>query len=153
MTTGLCEYAGLWPQLRATMKSGGWVPAPDAQLRIWAGTTKKSIHHDLDPVARLDLGVGVEAVQDAEAFRRAIDAGHAVRQRFHGVAGLHGDDLDAQRARGLDFVEREAAERIHGLARVALALGGLLLGGEDEPVDVAAEAQRIDLELPGVAMR
>ena len=49
---------------------------------------RTSIHHDLDAVARLDLGVGVEAVEDAEAFRRTVDAGHAVRQRFHGIAGL-----------------------------------------------------------------
>src|ERR1700681_2970009 len=113
----------------------------------------ESIHHDLDAVAGLDLGVGVEAVEYAEALGGAIDAGHAMRQRFHGIAGLRGDDLDSQRARGLNFLERQAAERIHGLTRVALALGGLLLGGENEPVDVTAEAQRIDLELPRIAMR
>ena len=100
----------------------------------------------------LDLGVGIEPVEDAKALGRAVDAGHAVRQRFHGVAGLHGDDLDAQRTRGLDLLQRQAAEGIDGFARVAIALGGLLLGGEDEAIDVAAEAQRIDLELPLVAM-
>ena len=123
----------------------------DKACRVLA-TRRASIHHDLDAVARLDLGVGVEPVEDAEALGRAVDAGHAVRQRFHGIAGLHVDDLDAQRPRGLDFLQRQPAEGIDGLARVALAFGGLLLGGEDEAVDVAAEAQRIDLELPLVAM-
>jgi hypothetical protein len=33
-----------------------------------------------------------------------------VGERFHGVAGLRGDDLDAQGTRGLDFVQRQAAE-------------------------------------------
>src|SRR6476620_5212986 len=99
-----------------------------------------SIHHDLHAVPWLDLGVLVEAVEDAEAFGGAVDAGHAVGERFHGVAGLRGDDLDAQGARGLDFFQRQAAERVYGLARIALALGVALLGDEDEAVDVAAVA-------------
>jgi hypothetical protein len=82
-----------------------------------------------------------------------VDAGHAVRQRFHGVARLHGDHLDAQRPRLLDFLEAQAAERVDGLARVAVAFGGFLPGRKDETVDVAAEAQRVDLELPLVAGR
>src|SRR5713226_10596279 len=113
---------------------------------------RASIHHDLDAIARLDLAVHIEPVENPEPFRRAVDAGHAVRQRFHGIAGLHGDDLDAQRPRRLDFLERQAAERIHRLARVALAFGGLLAAGKDEAVDVAAEAQRVDLEMTLIAM-
>jgi membrane-associated phospholipid phosphatase len=69
-----------------------------------------SIHHDLDAVANFDLGAGVEAVEDTEALGRMVDAGHAVRERIHGVAGLHGDDLDAQGPCRLDFIERQAAE-------------------------------------------
>src|ERR1035437_657343 len=119
----------------------------------WPGRVLNSIHHDLDEVAHLDLGMGVEPVQDTKALGRAVDAGHAVRQRFHGIAGLHGNDLDAQRARSLNFLERQPAEGIDGLARVAVALGGLLPGGENEAVDVAAETQRIDPELPLIAVR
>ena len=101
-----------------------------------------SIHHDLHAFPWLDLGVLVEAVEDTKALGGAVDAGHAVGEGFHGVAGLRGDDLDAQRTRGLDFFQRQATERVDGLARIALAFGGALLGGEDEAVDVAAEAQR-----------
>src|ERR1700755_956208 len=103
-----------------------------------------SIHHDLHAVPRLHLGMRVEPVQNPKALRRAIAAGHAVGERFHGVAGLHGDDLDAQRPGGLDFLQRQPAERVYGLAGVALAFGGLLPGGKNEAVDVTAEAQRID---------
>jgi hypothetical protein len=47
--------------------------------RIAPGTTRfASIHHDLHQIPHLDLGVGVEAVEDAEAVRGAVDAGHAV---------------------------------------------------------------------------
>src|SRR5829696_8017320 len=112
-----------------------------------------SIHHDLHAVPWLDLGVLVEAVEDAEALGGAVDAGHAVGEGFYGIAGLRGDDLDAQGTRGLDFFQRQAAERVDGLARVALALGGALIGGENETVDVAAVAQRKDLELPLIAVR
>src|SRR4051812_1215216 len=41
-----------------------------------------SIHHDLDAVAHLDLGGAAEPVEQAEAFHRVVDAGHAMRQRF-----------------------------------------------------------------------
>src|SRR5262249_41095324 len=109
------------------------------------------VHDDLHAVAHLDLGACFQAVEDAEAFGRAVDAAHAVGERFHGVAGLHGDDLEAQGTRGLDFLQRQAAEGVDGLARVALALGGLLPRGEDEAVDVGAEAQHINLEMPLVA--
>ncbi len=61
--------------------------------------------------------------------------------------------LMRKRTRGLDFFQRQAAKRVHGFARIALAFGVALLGGEDEAVDVAAEAQRVDLELPLVAVR
>src|SRR5207253_10898790 len=52
----------------------------------------------------------------------------------------------------LDFFQRQTAERGHGLAGVAFAFQGLLFGREDEAVDVAAEAQRIDAKLPLVAV-
>ena len=65
---------------------------------------RASIHHDLHEIAHLDLGVGVQPVEHAKTLGGAVDAGHAVRQRFDGIAGLHGDDLDAQRPRGLDFL-------------------------------------------------
>jgi len=39
---------------------------------------RASIHHDLDAVARLDLGVRLEPVEDAEALCGAVDARHAV---------------------------------------------------------------------------
>ena len=110
----------------------------DARANIRDATGAEG-QHDLDAVSRLDLGVALEAVEDAEAFGGMIDGGHAMRQRVHGVARLHGDHLDAQRPCRLDFLEREAAERIDGLAGVAFALGGLLLGGENEAVDVAAK--------------
>src|SRR6266404_381635 len=37
-----------------------------------------SVHHDLHAIAHLDLGMGVENVQDTKALRRAVDPGHAV---------------------------------------------------------------------------
>ena len=83
----------------------------------------ESIHHDLDAVARLDLGIDVEPVQDPKALRRTVDAGHAVQQQLDGIAGLRGNDLDPQRPGGLNLLQRQAAEGIHGFARVALALG------------------------------
>src|ERR1700744_2703459 len=113
---------------------------------------RASIHHDLHAVADLHLGPAVEAVEHTEPLDRMVDAGHAVGQRFHGIAGLHGDHLDTQRTRLLDLLERELAERVDGFARVGVALGGLLPGREDEAVDVAVHAHRIDLELPLVAM-
>jgi hypothetical protein len=76
----------------------------------FAHPTAASIRHDLHAIPHLHLSVAIEAVEHAETFGRVIDAGHAVGERFHGVAGLHGDDLDAQGARGLDLVERQAAE-------------------------------------------
>src|SRR5438132_6675232 len=112
-----------------------------------------SIHHDLHAIPWLDLGVLVEAVEDAEALGGAVDASHTVGEGFHGIAGLRGDDLDTQGTCGLNFFQRQAAERVDGLARIALALGVALLGGEDEAVDVAAVAQRKDLELPLIAVR
>ena len=72
--------------------------------------TAASIRHDLHTIAHLHLRVALEPVEHAKTLGRVIDAGHAVGERFHGIAGLHGDDLDAQRARGLDLVERQAAE-------------------------------------------
>src|SRR4029077_5785764 len=93
---------------------------PDSPFEIPDSRFRASIHHDLHTVARLDLGVGVEAVENAEALGRAVDAGHAVGERFHGVAGLHRDDFYAQRACRLNLLERQAAERVDGLARVAL---------------------------------
>src|ERR1700736_1679539 len=105
-----------------------------AHLRMTGGALS-SIHYDLDAIPRLDLGMRIESVEHAESLGRMMDAGHAVRQRFHGVAGLHGDDLDAQGTRGLDFIQRQAAERVDGLARIAIAFGGLLFGREDEAVD------------------
>ncbi len=55
--------------------------AMDSGLALRASTRDctASIHHDLDAVAHLDLGAGVEAVEDAEALDRMVDAGHAVR--------------------------------------------------------------------------
>jgi hypothetical protein len=44
-----------------------------------------------------------------------------VRQRFHCVAGLHGDDFYTQRPRGLNLLKRQAAER----AMVSRALRSL----------------------------
>src|SRR5436190_21438341 len=84
-------------------------------LRL-AGTTAASIHHDLHLVAHLDLRVRFQAVEDAEALRGAVDAGHAVGERFHGVAGLHGDDLEAQGPGGLHFFKGQATEGVDGLA-------------------------------------
>src|SRR5690242_1797924 len=75
-----------------------------------AASGEGSIHHDLDPVADLDLGLAVEAVEHAETLDGVVDAGHAVGEGFHGVAGLHRDHLDAQRTRLLDFLERQLAE-------------------------------------------
>src|SRR6266403_444331 len=98
-------------------------------------------------------GDDTAVAEDAEALHRAVDRGHAVRQRFNGIAGLRGNDFYSKRPRGLNFLQRQAAEGIHGFARVAVALGGLLLGGENEAVDVAAEAQRVDPELPLIALR
>ena len=115
-------------------------------------TRRESIHHDLDEVAHFHLSMDVQPVQDTEAVGRAVDAGHAVRQRFHGVAGLYGNDFYPQRSRRLNFLERQSPERIHGFARVAVALGGLLPGGENEAVDVAAETQCVDSELPLIAV-
>src|SRR6266404_6205105 len=113
-----------------------WVPA-------FAGTTARiSIRHDLHAVARPDLRVNFEPVENPKTLDGTIDPGHAVGERLHGVAGLRGDDLNPQRAGGLNLVQRQTAERVHGFARVAVALGGLLLGGENEAVDVAAETQR-----------
>src|SRR5260370_16942757 len=116
-------------------------------------TAVKLIHHDLDAIAHLDLGMDVEPVQDAKALGGAVDPGHAVRQRLHGVARLHGNDLDAQWPRGLDLLQRQAAERMHRFARVAVALGGLLPAGEDEAVDIPAETPGKDPELPFLALR
>src|SRR5579864_5191443 len=65
------------------------------------GRAASSIHHDLHPIAHLDLRVCVEPVQHAEALHGVVDVVHAVGEGFDGVAGLHGDDLDAQRAGGL----------------------------------------------------
>ncbi len=50
-----------------------------------------SIHHDLHEVAHLHLGMRVEPVQHAKALGGAVDAGHAVGERFHGVAGRKPD--------------------------------------------------------------
>jgi hypothetical protein len=62
-----CEYAFRDPRFAAQARPG--------MTRFRA-----SIHHDLHAVARLDLGMGLEPVEDAEALDRAVDAGHAVRQ-------------------------------------------------------------------------
>src|SRR5256885_15167162 len=64
------------------------------------GAPGTSVDHDLHLVAHLDLSMCFQPVQNAETLCGAVDAGHAVGQRFHGVAGLHGDDLDAQRPCG-----------------------------------------------------
>ena len=72
-------------------------------------------------------------------------------QRFHRIAGLHRNDSDPQRACGLNLFQRQAAERAHGLPRIALTLCRLLLGRKNEAIDVAAEAQGIDPELPLIA--
>src|SRR5213082_2680671 len=45
---------------------------------------RRSIHYDLDEIAHLDLGTGIQPVQDAKALRWTIDAGHPVRQRLNG---------------------------------------------------------------------
>ena len=40
---------------------------------------RRSIHHDLDPAAHLDLRMLVETVEHAETLRGMIDARHAMR--------------------------------------------------------------------------
>src|SRR6185437_17108579 len=77
-----------------------------------AASGEGSIHHDLDAIADLDLGPAVEAIENAEPLDGVVDAGHAVGEGFHGVAGLHCNHLDAQRARLLDFLERQLAEGV-----------------------------------------
>ena len=78
---------------------------PNAVTGMYGFRGLASIHHDLHAIAGLDLRVGVEAVEHAETLDWAVDAGHAVRQRFHGIARLRGDYLDAQRSSGLDFFQ------------------------------------------------
>src|SRR5258705_1492713 len=86
-----------------------------------------SIHHDLHTIPWLDLGVLVEAVEDAEALGRAVDAGHAVGEGFDRIARLCRDDLDAQGTSGLDFFQRHATVGLHRTARIALTLSASLL--------------------------
>ena len=151
---GACHRA----RIRATRRLGR-----DDEIEIAHGRSRSrvrfaprddgcaSVDDDLDEVARPQPGAGVEAVQHTEAVHRAIDTLHPGRHRFHRIAGLHGDDLDSQRPRGLYLGQRQAPERIHGVAETAVSLGGFCLGREDETVDVAAETQRIDPELPLIA--
>ena len=94
----------------------------------------------------------VEPIEHAKALRGMIEPCHAVRKRLYGVAGLHRDDLDTKRARGLDFLKRQSAERIDGLARIPLGLCGLLPVSENEALYVGAESQREHLELPLIAV-
>src|SRR6202158_5255072 len=59
------------------------------------GRRESLVHHDLHEIAHLHLGVAVQPIEHAKPIGGAIDAGHAVRQRIHGIAGLHGDDFDS----------------------------------------------------------
>jgi hypothetical protein len=59
---------------------------PDGYVRWWArkcfahptaqgrDDDDELVHHDLHAVARLDLGVGFEAVENAKTFGGAVDA-------------------------------------------------------------------------------
>src|SRR5213075_3133680 len=96
--------------LRTLRHRRGALRAFPAMTGIMTRFDRPSIHHDLDEIAHLDLGTSVQPVQDAKALRRTIDARHPVRQRLHGIAGLHGNDFYAQRAGRLDFLKRQPAE-------------------------------------------
>ena len=73
-----------WQNLKAPRDPAAVIPPGGRRRTPWLRRIDTipwvagSIDHDLDAVARLDLGVGVEAVEDAEAFCRTIDAGHAM---------------------------------------------------------------------------
>ena len=93
--------------------------------RIPAAATS-SLHHELDPLARLERFALLEAIEGQEALERPVAGRHALRQAFGGVARRDGDDLEAKRLRRVDLVERQAAERPDRLAerRSLSALAG-----------------------------
>src|SRR5436305_1663565 len=59
-----------------------------------------------DDTATLGGGTSAKPVKDATARGRTIDAGHPVRQRLSGIAGLHGSNFCARGGGVLDFNTR-----------------------------------------------
>src|SRR5260370_14623647 len=98
----------------SSMNHAVWVPAPDAQLRIWAGTTAYSLHLLIGVNAPqpllLDPAVKAIAGDAAPAGRAFLDLGHDAGLQPRGnraarigtivewrefVLGLHDDDCGA----------------------------------------------------------
>ena len=63
-----------------------------------------------------------------------------------------GHDLDPQRLGRLAFRQAHAAEGPDRIAEGAVDLRRHALGGEDEAIDIAAEAHRIEPERPLIAL-
>ena len=92
-----------------------------------------------------------QPVEHEKPLQRVIGYRHALGQFLRRLVGAHGDDLQPQRMDRRAFLQAHASEGCDRLAEGAVARRRHRLGGEDEAIDVAAEAQGKQPERPLLA--
>ena len=125
-------------------------PRPSNPAR---STPRALLDHDLHFAAGFEPLARLEAVEHAEAFELAVCNRHAHGELLDGIARPDRDHLQAKRLGALDFRQAHAAEGTNRFAENAVRFGRAMLGGEDEAIDVAAEPDGIEPEIPLIAFR
>src|SRR5215472_11257604 len=108
-------------------------------------------YDDFHQVAGLEALARLQAVEDAEALDLVVGRRHPARQLLDRVAATDRENPQPQRPRRLAFRQAHAAEGPDRVAKRAVDLRRHVLGGENEAIDVAAEAHRKQAERPLVA--
>ena len=106
---------------------------------------------NLDLAPRLEPIAWIEAVQHPESFDGAVGNRHPARQFIDRVARSYRDELQPQRLGILDLGQAHAPKCTDRFAKGAVDLGRAMLGGKDEAINVAAEADGVKPEIPLVA--
>ena len=114
--------------------------------------SKPLFNNDFNLAPRLQPVAGIEPVQSAETLDGTIGNHHFAGQFLHRIARRHRDDLQAKRLGILDFREAHAAEGADRFAENPVGFRCAMFDGEYEPVDVAAKPDRVEAEIPLVAL-
>ncbi len=112
------------------------------------------LHDECYQIARLQLVVHVQSVQDAEAFELTVGVAHLAGQLLDRVARAErrrpSDAADARERASGDASPRR--KLLTASREMLVDLRRLVLCGEDEAIDFAAEADRIKAKAPRIAI-
>src|SRR5262245_31393731 len=103
-------------------------------VRVW------SFNDNFDLVARLQLVLLSEAVERPESFERVVGRCHAVCEFLDSIVWSDGHDFQTKRPDLLTLLQSHAAKAHDRFAKREIDLRRPRFGGEDETVNLAAEA-------------